>query len=174
MGTLGLDLGRFRLGRGVNAQAAPELPAGFSITKANWHDLNQVWALEKLCFSKDDAWPYLDLLGALSFPGLVRLKLSEGQKVIGFVGGEIKEGVGWITTIEVHPDYQGRGFGKALLAKAEAALGTPSVRLTTRKSNLEAIRLYEKVGYKLVGTWKGYYIGGEDGLVFEKTINGRT
>jgi len=156
----------------VNAGAKADLPAGFSLQKASWHDLNQIWALEKLCFSKEDAWPYLDLLGALSFPGLVRFKLSEGQKVIGFVGGEIKEGIGWITTIEVHPDFQGRGFAKALLYTAEAALATPSVRLTTRKSNLDAIRLYEKTGYKAIGIWKGYYLGGEDGAVFEKTING--
>lgn len=152
----------------MKVHADQELPAGFSIQKANWHDLNQVWALEKLCFSKDDTWPYLDLLGALSFPGMVRYKLCKEQIIIGFVGGEIKAGIGWITTIEVHPDYQGRGFGKALLAKAEAALGTASIRLTTRKSNLEAIHLYEKVGYKPIGVWKAYYIGGEDGLVFEK------
>ncbi len=156
----------------MNAQVDPELPAGFAITKANWHDLNQVWALEKLCFSKDDAWPYLDLLAALSFPGLVRYKLCKGKDLIGFVGGEVKEGVGWITTIEVHPDYQGRGFGKALLARAEAALGKPTIRLTTRKSNLVAIRMYEKAGYKPVDLWKAYYIGGEDGLVFEKSRGG--
>ncbi len=152
----------------MNAQSDPHLPAGFSISRANWHDLNQLWALEKLCFSKDDAWPYLDLLAALSFPGLVRYKLSKGQELIGFVGGEIKAGVGWITTIEVHPHYHGKGFGKALLAMAEAALNVPSIRLTTRKSNQSAIRLYEKAGYKPIGLWKKYYIGGEDGLVFEK------
>lgn len=158
----------------MNEQADAELPDGFGITKANWHDLNQIWALEKQCFSKEDAWPYLDLLGALSFPGLVRFKLSEGQKVIGFVGGEIKEGRGWITTIEVHPDYQGKGFGRALLTKAEDALGMPTIRLTTRKSNVEAIRLYENNGYKAIGLWPGYYIGGEDGLVFEKTFEGKS
>lgn len=156
--------GRSELGDGV----------GFSIQKASWQDYNQILALEKLCFSKEDAWPFLDLLAALSFPSLVRLKLSEGQKVIGFVGGEIKEGVGWITTIEVHPDYQGKGFGTALLTKAEEALGTPSIRLTTRKSNLGAIHLYEKTGYKAIGLWKGYYIGGEDGLVFEKIIDSKS
>ena len=157
----------------MNAETDSELPAGFYIQKANWQDLNQIWALEKLCFSKEDVWPYLDLLAALSFPGLVRFKLSEGQKVIGFVGGEIKEGVGWITTIEVHPDYQGRGFGKALLKQAETALATRTIRLTTRRSNQEAIRLYEKFEYKPIGTWKGYYLGGEDGVVFEKTVNAR-
>ena len=154
----------------MNAQPNPDLPAGFSISIATWRDLNQVWVLEKLCFSKNDAWPYLDLLAALSFPGLVRYKLCKGQQLIGFVGGEIKAGVGWITTIEVHPDYQDRGFGKALLARAERALNTTSIRLTTRKSNLEAIRLYEKTGYKPISLWKSYYIGGEDGLVFEKNL----
>jgi ribosomal protein S18 acetylase RimI-like enzyme len=155
----------------MNEPVQSGLEAGFSIQKATWHDLKQVLALEKLCFSKEDTWPYLDLLAALSFPGLVRYKLSEGQNVIGFVGAEIKEGIGWITTIEVHPDLYGRGFGRALLARAEAALGTPSIRLTTRKSNLKAIRLYEATGYKTAGFWKAYYAGGEDGLVFEKTFD---
>lgn len=144
------------------------LPAGYCIKNATWQDLNRLWELEKLCFSKEDAWPYLELLAVLSFAGSIRFKLCKGKELIGFVGGEVKEGMGWITTIEVHPAYQGKGFGRALLSKAEASLRTSTIRLTTRKSNASAIRMYENMGYRPVGIWKSYYAGGEDGIVYEK------
>ncbi|MEA4811342.1 MAG: N-acetyltransferase [Anaerolineaceae bacterium] len=143
---------------------------GVCISKASWKDLNQVWELEKKCFSKQDAWPYLDLLAALSFPGLVRYKACDGQNLVGFVGAEVKEGLGWITTIEVDPAYCGKGIGRALLGQAEAALQKEQVRLITRQSNLHAIHLYEGAGYQAIGVWPAYYVGGEDGLVFEKSL----
>lgn len=140
------------------------------LQKAGWQDLLPLWELEKKCFSKADAWPLLDLLGALSFPGYLRFKLSLDEKLIGFIGAEVKDGLGWITTIEVDPQYRGRGYGRLLLETAENALGTDTVRLITRQSNATAIRLYEKAGYASIGLWTSYYAGGEDGLVMEKVL----
>ena len=46
----------------------------------------------------------------------------------------------------------------------------PKVKLTVRRGNLPAIKLYEKMGYSQVDIWSRYYRNGEDGLVFEKSI----
>jgi len=59
---------------------------------------------------------------------------------------------GWllIVNVAVHPDFQKRGFGRRLLARAEdlAASGLRGVRLYTNKRFAENIRLYESLGYR--------------------------
>jgi ribosomal protein S18 acetylase RimI-like enzyme len=43
-----------------------------------------------------------------------------------------------------------------------------------RRSNLGAIRLYEKLGYQALETWRAYYPDGEDALVLEKLRDGNS
>jgi len=126
-------------------------------------------ALEQECFSQD-AWPFIELLAALTFPGLVRLKAVVGGHLVGFVGGdaERENNLGWITTIGVFAAWRRQGIGCRLLYAAEVAMNQPKVRLCVRKSNASAVDLYLREGYKPVDLWKSYYVGGEDALVMEK------
>ncbi len=55
-----------------------------------------------------------------------------------------------IWNVAVHPAYQGRGFGRRLLAHGEAlaaSLGYDEIRLYTNKAFAENIALYLRVGY---------------------------
>jgi ribosomal protein S18 acetylase RimI-like enzyme len=49
-------------------------------------------------------------------------------------------------------------------------MGLPSVRLSVRRSNEAALRLYRDRGYHLVDVWAGYYFDHEDALVLEKRM----
>ena len=71
------------------------------------------------------------------------------------------------------PAHQRRGLGAALLARAEARIGRPCVRLTVRESNQPAIRLYQRAGYAVIERKIGYYRDGEAGLVMEKRIGAK-
>jgi ribosomal protein S18 acetylase RimI-like enzyme len=139
------------------------------ILPASLLDLNALRKLEHACFDKD-AWPLLDLLAVLSFPDVIRLKAVEDNQMVGFVAGDSRpsEGYAWIATIGIHPNYQRRGFGRALLRACESQLNVPRIKLTVRMSNHGAIALYEQEGYKTVDVWKAYYNDGEDGVVMEK------
>ena len=44
------------------------------------------------------------------------------------------------------------------------------VKLTVRRSNVRAIALYDRCGYRWVSTVRGYYHDGEDGLIMEKNL----
>ena len=141
------------------------------IRKASWRDMRELGALEKCCFEQD-SWPWYDLLAALLFPETVRFVLLIEDRIVGFVIGDRRSGIdmGWIATICVHPDFRGTGLGERLLRTCEETLATRRIRLTLRPSNLQARRLYERMGYIEVDRWKKYYRGGEDGIVMEKVI----
>jgi len=125
--------------------------------------------LEKAAFAHD-AWPWIDLLAALTFPETVRLKALSEAGVVGVAFGDRRrhEDLGWIASIAVHPASRRRGIGRRLLDATEAALGMPRIRLTLRRSNDGARLLYEQAGYVLIDEWPRYYRNGEDGLVMEK------
>jgi ribosomal-protein-alanine N-acetyltransferase len=142
------------------------------ITSASILDLGALRHLEQVCFPKD-AWPLLDLIAVLSFPGVVRLKAIEKGQMVGFIAGDPRpnEGLGWIATIGVLPEHRGKGIGRALLDACEQQMSLPRVRLSVRQTNYEAIRMYEKASYRSVDHWLHYYNDGEDGLVMEKRIS---
>jgi [ribosomal protein S18]-alanine N-acetyltransferase len=141
----------------------------FTIAQAVLSDLNQLRDLDRICFEKDQ-WPWLELLAALVLPGMVRLKVEIEGKMAGFIGGDIHkdDDVGWITTIGVRPEFRRRGIARCLMIACEEALATSAIRLSVRRSNLEAQRLYADLGYKYLEVWKGYYADGEDALIMEK------
>jgi ribosomal protein S18 acetylase RimI-like enzyme len=151
--------------------AIPAANDRVEITTASWRDLPSLVALERLCFG-NDAWPLIDLIAALTFPATVRLKAELNGLMVGFVLGDRRrrQGLGWIATLGVHPQYRRQGIGTQLLEACELELDTPRVRLTLRESNSAAYELYRREGYEHVGRWPGYYYDKEDGIVMEKHV----
>jgi ribosomal protein S18 acetylase RimI-like enzyme len=142
-----------------------------AIEIASIRDLGALRHVEQVCFPKD-AWPLIDLIGVLTFPGVIRFKAVNDKQMVGFIAGDVRrmEGVAWIATVAVLPDYRGRGIGSALLKACEEKITVNRVRLCVRMSNDVAIRLYEKFGYSKVGEWTRYYQDGESALVMEKKL----
>lgn len=140
-----------------------------AIETAQLRDLTALRHLEKECFPQD-AWPILDLIGVLTFPSVVRLKAISGTHMVGFIAGDIRrsEGLSWIATVGVLPEYRRQGIGAMLLQACEERLPTASIRLCVRNSNKGAIRLYERFGYQAISQWSRYYQDGESALVMEK------
>ena len=153
----------------MNTSLSHELEADVAIEPASLRDLNALRHVEKVCFPKD-AWPLMDLIGVLTFPAVVRLKAMKGKDMVGFIAGDVRrlEGVSWIATVAVLPEFRGRGIGSALIQACEERISLNRIRLCVRVSNDTAIRLYEKLGYARVGEWSRYYQDGESALVMEK------
>jgi ribosomal protein S18 acetylase RimI-like enzyme len=147
--------------------------SSYTLQPAGLRDLPGLRRLEQECFGVD-AWPLVDLLAALSFPGLVRIKAVAAQQMIGFVGGDTDHSTkrGWITTLGVTTNWRCHGVGRALLTACEQALPLVDIRLCVRRSNLAAQTLYLNSGYHQVEIWPHYYQGGEDALVLEKVRPG--
>lgn len=141
----------------------------FTLEPATLSDLNELGEMEKICFPLD-AWPLLERIGALILPGLVRVKAVYTDRMIGFIGGDIRRRAktGWISTISVLPEFRRMGVAETLLEACEKEMAMPRVKLAVRKSNSGAQMLYLKHGYRKVETWRRYYQGGEDAIVMEK------
>ncbi|MDO9545200.1 MAG: N-acetyltransferase [Pelolinea sp.] len=150
----------------------PELNSKvYMIERASWRDLLALSALEKACFERD-AWPLLDVMGVLTFLSVVRMRAMGDGELIGFIAGDPnkEKKTAWILTLGVLPDWRRMGIAETLLRMCEEEMHMPLVKLTVRRSNAAAIRLYEKFGYTQVDIWPKYYRGGEDGLVLAKEM----
>ena len=139
------------------------------ILPATLRDLGPLRRIEQACFLKD-AWPLLDLIAVLTWPEVVRFKAVEDGQMIGFIAADPRpsDGLAWIATVGVLPEYQRRGIGRALLLECEKRLTQARIRLCVRASNEAAIRLYQQEGYLATDTWREYYNDNENALVMEK------
>lgn len=74
-----------------------------------------------------------------------------------------------ITTIAVKPEFKRKKIGEALLNKILVDCYKNEIKYVTlevRVSNIPAIKLYEKYGFKSLGARKGYYQNNnEDALI---------
>jgi len=149
------------------------LTESLEIKTASWRDLFAVQEIERTCF-KEDAWPLMELMAALTLPQIVRLKAGKEHLIAGFIAGEMRrsEQTGWILTLGVLPQYRRQGLAAALMWECERRMNMPAVKLSVRRSNQPAIHLYQKLGYAQVDVWKNYYHNGEDGIVMAKKISG--
>jgi ribosomal-protein-alanine N-acetyltransferase len=140
-----------------------------NILPANLRDLGSLRRIEQACFLQD-AWPLLDLIAVLTYPDVIRLKAVNGEKMIGFIAADLRpvEGMAWIATVGVLPEYRRQGVARALLLECESRVIQPRIRLCVRPSNQAAIRLYQREGYLEMDTWQKYYNDGESALVMEK------
>jgi len=87
--------------------------------------------------------------------------LVDGERVVGVLV-LIPEGEGLLLdNVALHPDYQGRGWGRRLLALAEAEArrgGASFIWLYTNEKMTEDIALYTSLGYREIErkTVQGY------------------
>jgi ribosomal protein S18 acetylase RimI-like enzyme len=79
--------------------------------------------------------------------------------------------VGYIQTVLVHPHRRGQGIGSRLVEFAEQRIlpESPNVFLCVSSFNHGARRLYERLGYKVVGELTDYIIEGHSEILLRKT-----
>jgi predicted GNAT family acetyltransferase len=79
--------------------------------------------------------------------------------------------VGFIQTICLAPAFRGRGLGTRLVDFAEQRIlqASPNVFLCVSSFNTQARRLYERLGYRLVGELTDFLVRGHSELLFRKS-----
>ena len=83
---------------------------------------------------------------------------KDEEKIIGYGGIWLVSGEGNITNIAVHPEWRKKGIASKILEELiKSAESCEQIFLEVRESNVAAIRLYEKHGFKNCGVRKNFY-----------------
>ncbi|WGV28679.1 ribosomal protein S18-alanine N-acetyltransferase [Halotia branconii] len=133
-------------------------------------DLSAILELDQACFGglwtmegyqRELGSPNSDLIGL--FSSISQTKLLG----MGCFWSILEEA--HITILAVHPQYHRQGLGQALLyslLQTASDRGLERATLEVRTSNLAAISLYQKFGFKTAGRRRRYYQdNGEDALI---------
>jgi [ribosomal protein S18]-alanine N-acetyltransferase len=132
-------------------------------------DLPSVMEIDALSLPRP--WSAAIWRGELGSPYGLYLVLEERGEVFGQIGVRHVLGELHITTIAVKPEYRRRGHARALIAAALAAYPNAShVHLEVRPTNVEAIALYESLGFRETGRRPRYY-GDEDALLMTRKLD---
>ncbi len=132
-------------------------------------DVNRVYEIESLSYgnhhwSKDSF--YTEINNKIAKYYTARIPTGE---IVGYMGTWHIVDEAHITTIAVHPDFLRQHIGECLIVKSLEDCYNKFIKYITlevRVSNIPAIKLYEKYGFKSLGTRKGYYQdNNEDALI---------
>jgi ribosomal protein S18 acetylase RimI-like enzyme len=95
------------------------------------------------------------------------------NKIVGFIiflmRGPL---VGYIQTIAVKPELRNKGIGTKLLKFAEDKIfhRTSNVFMCVSSFNKKAQKLYQRLGYEVIGELKDYIVPGHSEILIRKTI----
>ena len=121
-------------------------------------DIPDIMELEKQLFSSP--WSRDMFLQEIDTGFAFVLSAKETGKILGYICGLLLFDEFNITNVGVATEQQKQGFGEAMLKFIIARLLSQKCFkffLEVRESNLAAIRLYEKFGFKILGRRKKYY-----------------
>ena len=97
------------------------------------------------------------------------------QKIIGYAGVFAPEAAeADILTVGVVPEHRGKGIAKALMALITnwaKEQGTTAMMLEVKIDNLQAISLYESLGYSTLNIRKDYFGAGLDAQVMRLELS---
>jgi ribosomal-protein-alanine N-acetyltransferase len=139
-----------------------------TIRQMREEDIDEVYSIEEDLFPMP--WPRRSFVFEVSNRSTTYAIVAvEGEVIIGYA-------IGWFVTDELHignvavrRDRQGTGVGRELLEDflREASTREAScVTLEVRASNVKAIGLYRRYGFKGIAIRRGYYTdNGEDAMV---------
>lgn len=139
--------------------AVPDAPAGFALRPVDAvQDVVGIHAVDAASFATTPDYVPESLtefieehLEAHDFDAALSRVVTEDAVIVGFLlaGRRPEEGVGWVHILAVHPGYQDRGLGTALLLSAFAAFadaGLREARLGVASYNARGLHVYERVG----------------------------
>jgi ribosomal-protein-alanine N-acetyltransferase len=125
-------------------------------------DFNAIYPIERA--AHQEPWSQANLLSCFGPRYFNGLMLVEGRPA-GFYISDLVAGDSSLMNICVHPEFQGKGLGRALLKEYLArskAKGAEAWFLEVRAGNRTAIGLYESEGFAEYCRRADYYGTGQD------------
>lgn len=124
-------------------------------------DIPRAAWLEKMIFT--DPWSEKVYRETFKIPDVRYVAVCDDEadeEMIGAAGVRNIVGTGEITNVMLLPEYRGRGIGRQMLCEVieiGRQIGAKDFTLEVRKSNENAIRLYESLGFESAGIRPHFY-----------------
>ncbi len=145
------------------------LPPGWTVRTMEPADLDEVLAIEEASFT--NPWTREMFAAELQNAGVSYLYVLQAE-----TAGLVAFCTTWLVVDELHvnniavrPDSRGLGMGRALLEfvfRLAFGLGARRATLEVRRSNAVALKLYERMGFRVAGVRPNYYVSPvEDALI---------
>jgi [ribosomal protein S18]-alanine N-acetyltransferase len=139
-------------------------------------DFEALYEIDQVCYEPEIAYSRRELRNYLRFPGadcVVAETATRNAPIAGFCITAHEDDWGYIVTIDVLESFRRHGVGTLLLAEVErrlAAGGATEIALDTAVDNTPGIAFWQKHGYRIRSTRKGYYPGGRDAYAMIKKL----
>jgi ribosomal-protein-alanine N-acetyltransferase len=141
------------------------------IRRLTYADLPQVIAIERRAFPTP--WSLAMFVLELSKPSGICLVALRDDRVIGYLVCSRYDTVWHVMNVAVDDGLLRRGIATALLAELFEQADKPGEQYTleVRESNIPAIALYERFGFRSAGVRPGYYHDNkEDAVIMWRTV----
>jgi ribosomal-protein-alanine N-acetyltransferase len=148
------------------------LPPGWSVDTLEEPDLDGVVEIEEASFT--NAWTRQMFQWELQNVGVsyAYVLRTPAWPVAAFCTVWVVLDEIHINNVAVRPECRGAGVGRTLLEfvlRLGAGLGARQATLEVRRSNVAALKLYDRLGFRLAGVRKNYYANPtEDALILWK------
>lgn len=156
-----------------------DLALGARLRVAELVDVQAMHRMETTLFPAD-AWNIDMFLEELTHPTrtyyMLELPVEDpesdegGWRAIGYCGTMVVADTADVQTIGVLPEYEGHGFGRAMLElmhERAREQGAERILLEVRADNPRAQHLYERNGYRAIHVRRRYYEDGTDAIIME-------
>jgi len=142
------------------------------ITEMTKEHVDEVIEINNLSFTTD-AWNEQGFYREFNLDYSKKWVGLEDGKVIVYAIFWCHDNEGFMMTFAVHPDYRSKGVAINFLTdvfKLLKAQNINYIELDVRKSNLPAINLYTKLGFKIDRERPSFYSDGENAFVMSKEL----
>jgi len=141
-------------------------------------DLQEVWGIERCSYNTP--WPLSQFSSEfenhISHAYTAKLEFNGEPVIAGYVIFWLVAGEAHFLNVTVHPMYRCQGIGSGLIRFALKLCEREKIKeafLEVRKSNIAALRLYRKFGFKEDGVRKNYYAdNGENAVLMALRMEG--
>jgi ribosomal-protein-alanine N-acetyltransferase len=144
------------------------------IRRLTYADLPQVIAIERRAFPTP--WSLAMFVLELSKPSGICLAALMEERLVGYLVCSRYDTVWHLMNVAVDDRLRRQGIATTLLERLFELADKPSEQYTleVRTSNEDAIRLYERFGFRTAGRRRAYYHDNrEDALIMWRTVSER-
>jgi ribosomal-protein-alanine N-acetyltransferase len=136
-------------------------------------DWEAMYALDLICFEPPFRFSRRTMRGFAEAPNATALLVEDQGKLVAFCVTHVEQGVGYVVTLDVVPEWRRKGLAARLMAESEArarSAGTASMALHVFTDNSSAVRFYEALAYEQIGLAEDFYGRGLDAFVYVKKL----